>query len=127
MRDCTKCKLPKEESEFYQNKPGKKQNSWCKECTRKLINARHELKKMKLAEEAGGKCSRCGWHENLRALTFHHPDPTKKDFGISAYLGHKLDELREEAKKCDLLCMNCHTIVHLVEIDEEFTKLIKTV
>ena len=32
----------------------------------------------------GGSCEVCGYNRCIEALEFHHLDPTKKDFGISA-------------------------------------------
>lgn len=59
----------------------------------------------------GGKCIRCGYNKCLKALEFHHLDPTQKDFTISN--DHfKLREAVEESKKCILLCSNCHKEFH---------------
>jgi hypothetical protein len=41
-------------------------------------------------------------------LHFHHVDPSKKSFAVSTASGKSLDTFREEAKKCVLLCANCH-------------------
>jgi len=35
-------------------------------------------------EYKGGSCEICGYNRCMEALEFHHLDPTKKDFGISA-------------------------------------------
>jgi hypothetical protein len=46
------------------------------------------------------------------ALAFHHFDPSKKGFGLSLRgLTRGIAQLREEAKKCVLLCHNCHAEV----------------
>ena len=37
----------------------------------------------KIKQQRGGKCQRCGYNRCLKALEFHHLDPTKKDFTIS--------------------------------------------
>ena len=39
--------------------------------------------KEQLVEYKGGKCERCGYNKSMRALEFHHLDPSEKDFGIS--------------------------------------------
>ena len=44
----------------------------------------------------------------MRALTFHHIDPETKLFSIAPNIHKPLEELAEEAKKCQLLCFNCH-------------------
>lgn len=71
---------------------------------RSLATIRHWMK-----EEAGGKCVLCGYSRCLRALEFHHLDPSAKQFELG-YRGctRSLDALRAEASKCVLLCSNCH-------------------
>ena len=64
-----------------------------------------------LKKQKGGKCSRCGYDKCLKALEFHHIDPSKKDFTISN--DHfRLKDAIEESKKCILLCSNCHKEFH---------------
>ncbi len=41
-------------------------------------------------------------------LHFHHVDPTTNLFALSVATGKALSKLREEAKKCVLVCANCH-------------------
>lgn len=66
-----------------------------------------------LIQEAGGKCQKCGYNKCERALGFHHIDPKEKDFGLSAQsLSRDIDILRQEMKKCILLCANCHAEEH---------------
>lgn len=50
----------------------------------------------------------CGYDRCILNLTFHHLDPTTKSFPMSASTGRSLEAFREEAKKCVLLCANCH-------------------
>ena len=70
------------------------------------------IKKM-LVEEAGGKCQKCGYNKSIWALSFHHNDPAEKDFGLSTGgVSRDIDFLRQEAKKCTLLCANCHAEEH---------------
>lgn len=65
----------------------------------------------KIKQLRGGMCIRCGYNKCIKALEFHHLDPTKKDFTISN--DHfKLNEAIEESKKCILLCSNCHREFH---------------
>ena len=62
----------------------------------------------------GGKCKVCGYDKCLRALSFHHRDPSKKEFNMTGReMGmYKKDLLFKEADKCDLLCANCHMEEH---------------
>lgn len=55
---------------------------------------------------------RCGYDRCPRALVFHHRDPKTKSFSLSANMNRAWAKLEEEAKKCDLLCSNCHMELH---------------
>jgi hypothetical protein len=65
-----------------------------------------------LIEAAGGRCVLCGYDRHPSALHFHHLDPTQKRYTLSR-AGHTRNfaEALEEAKKCVLLCANCHAEV----------------
>jgi hypothetical protein len=68
--------------------------------------------KATLVAEAGGRCARCGYAASMRALQFHHVDPTLKRLSLNAKgVALSLDTLRAEAAKCVLLCANCHAEV----------------
>jgi hypothetical protein len=63
-------------------------------------------------QEAGGACRRCGYSNNMRALHFHHLDPSDKRLELNAKgVALSLERLRAEARKCVLLCSNCHAEV----------------
>jgi transposase len=84
----------------------------CKRCrVEATVRRRHLLKRI-LVEEAGGKCILCGYSRCARALEFHHLDPETKQFELG-YRGctRSLASLRAEARKCVLLCSNCHAEV----------------
>jgi hypothetical protein len=66
----------------------------------------------KLKHEWGGKCQFCGYDDYLPALHFHHIDPSKKSFGLSAGSGKSYAALRAEAEKCVLACACCHHKIH---------------
>ena len=76
----------------------------------------NHIKKRKkdLVSVLGGKCCICGFDAYIEALDFHHIDPTTKNFGLGASnaVTKALDKQLEEAKKCVLLCANCHRGVH---------------
>jgi hypothetical protein len=56
------------------------------------------------------KCSNCP--ENHPAcLDFHHLDPNEKEFLITKLIQSK-KKLKEELKKCIVLCANCHRKFH---------------
>ena len=65
-----------------------------------------------LVQEAGGACCICGYDRTMRALHFHHLEPSQKRHEINAKgAAIALAKLRIEAQKCVLLCSNCHAEV----------------
>ncbi len=89
----------------------------CKKCVASYHKERRNRNKKILVEEAGGKCSECGYNKSLHALHFHHIDKTNKIRGIAEFRNRSIDRMREEAKKCALLCANCHIEEHYGSID----------
>src|SRR5438067_13400120 len=65
----------------------------------------------------GGRCIDCGYARSITALSFHHRDGAEKRFEISSFRG-SWDRLLEEARKCDLVCVNCHRLRHAAEDDK---------
>jgi hypothetical protein len=81
----------------------------CTRCRADRVTARRRRLKQILIAEAGGRCSVCGYSRTPRALEFHHLDPSTKDFAVSSQgRTRSLASLRAEARKCVLLCSNCH-------------------
>lgn len=60
----------------------------------------------------GGKCNECGYSKSLKALDFHHIEPSHKDFVISSRKDSTFDAIKSELDKCILLCSNCHREEH---------------
>ena len=90
---------------------------WCHlfpEKSRELQRQRRRNFKIKLVKLRGSKCELCGYDKSLSALDFHHVDPSQKEFTISRgyYHSEAKEKILKEAKKCVLLCSNCHHEVH---------------
>ncbi len=84
----------------------------CKRCRSAAVARRRRKVKEILVREAGGSCGICGYTRNMRALHFHHLDPSRKRLEINAKgVALSLAKLRAEARKCVLLCSNCHAEV----------------
>ena len=64
----------------------------------------------------GNKCCICGYDKSISALEFHHIDPQNKKYQLSSGNCHKLQDDLEEAKKCILVCSNCHREIHHSDI-----------
>ena len=69
-------------------------------------------KRIKLVQLFGDKCSLCGYNRCSAALEFHHINPEEKDFELSMSNSKSLEKNIEEAKKCILICANCHREIH---------------
>ena len=104
------------------NPPGSLAPSELIELRRKRRNAktyrylkkhRKQLKRL-LVAACGGRCASCAYAGTPAALDFHHRDASTKDFAISEFHG-SWEQLLVEAKKCDLLCANCHRLRHAHE------------
>src|ERR1017187_1562292 len=77
---------------------------------------KREERKKRLIETFGGKCEICGYDKCIACLDFHHKDSNTKIFSFSVVgLLIKWERLIEEAKKCSLLCSNCHGELHYAE------------
>ena len=81
----------------------------CKKCRSGRVSEQRRKNKKILVEEHGGKCKICGYNRYYGSLQFHHIDPTTKSFGVSdGGISNGISRMREESKKCILLCANCH-------------------
>jgi transposase len=84
----------------------------CLECRKRAVSKWRRRAKLKLVAAAGGCCVLCGYDRHPGALHFHHLDPTQRRYTLSR-AGHtrSFAEALDEAKKCVLLCANCHAEV----------------
>jgi hypothetical protein len=139
-KDCGKIKMCDWQSSFTQT--GQPEyRARCKKChniyerklrkrpeAKKARNLSRQQKgynrKKKLINEFDGKCEVCGYSKCLSALTFHHKSSKNKNFQISGT--HLIDkpykEIKKEAKKCQLLCFNCHMEVHHLERENKWNQ-----
>jgi hypothetical protein len=115
-KKCFKCETEKPLEEFRTRKAIPKQYSgntkyaWCYDCTQQYNKNKRTQNKQACVDYKGGKCQRCGYNKCLAALEFHHRDPEIKERLISANC--RLEKMKSELDKCDLLCSNCHKEEH---------------
>ena len=83
----------------------------CTLCRVEHVTASRRRLKATLVAEAGGCCAVCGYDRHPAALHFHHVEPSEKAFAVSGGPVRSLAAAREEARKCVLLCANCHAAV----------------
>ncbi len=91
------------------------ESSWkhtdvCRACYDRV--RRMERKRKIIEELFEGECEICGYSGCQKALTFHHINPDEKEMQLSDMLRRSWDIVVKEAKKCKLLCSNCHNTLH---------------
>ncbi len=81
--------------------------------------------KQVLVNAFGGKCQICGYDKCLAALSFHHRDPSQKEFEISKFRKKDLENyvLLRELEKTILLCENCHRELHSGRLQKELEEI----
>ena len=102
-----------------------RQTKFCsRECKNRSTNTQHQSydaqqarglrRKVRLVKRMGGRCGTCGYCENLAALEFHHADPGTKAFSLDlrSLSNRSWQAIVVEARKCELLCSNCHKELH---------------
>lgn len=77
-----------------------------------IITQFRQKRKRDLITLYGGKCSLCGYNKSIKALEFHHIKPQDKKYALGTGNCHKLQDDLTEAKKCLLVCANCHREIH---------------
>lgn len=128
MKICSVCKIQKDETEFTRDKTTSSGlYTACKVCKRARDVRQHEVHRQQrnayykarqqqvtlivsnIKRSKG--CQLCSEREPV-CLEFHHLDPTKKDFSISARPNMNVETILLEIEKCVVLCSNCHKKVH---------------
>ena len=134
-RTCVTCKIEKELNQFYKCKKYKDgYNTRCRDCTNEsskksyfrtsgkrnkyLVDRRKRIKEEfeNNLIQAKIKCIKCGF-DHPAALDFHHRDPSQKlnTIGDLKWAGASKERMQKELDKCDVLCANCHRILHYNE------------
>jgi hypothetical protein len=88
----------------------------CKRCVGEAVTRRHRKVRAILLTEAGGRCAVCGYDRCATNLHFHHVDRAEKAFNVNMSSGKSLSAYRTEARKCVLVCANCHGEIEAGEI-----------
>lgn len=104
--------MPKKDTRTYADRA---------EYLKKAVADRRRRLRQKAVEYGGGECQLCGYKKCINALSFHHKDPTQKDFGLSARgLTRSWEKMKPEIDKCILVCANCHAEMHAGLIKKKF-------
>lgn len=139
MKFCTRCMTNRPLSDFHKNsrnKDGLQIN--CKPC-RKVIDKisyekneyrRKSIKDRRIRIKSDNQifmrrykrfcgCHFCNEREPI-ALDLHHTDPEEKDMNPSNAISYSREYLKQEIRKCVVLCANCHRKVHAGILEIKF-------
>ena len=116
MKVCSKCKIEKDESEFYVSNG---LDYYCKDCRKQQSATRNTPKVVKeyaevnreFVESLKTNCVKCG-EDRPWVIQFHHIDHRTKEFNVSQCGTHSRAAIWREASKCVCLCSNCHDEFH---------------
>jgi len=79
-----------------------------------------DRRKVMVREKFGENCVRCGDWLFPREMEFHHREPSSKEGNLSDLFRIASKEaILAEVAKCDILCRNCHRVVHWEEREVE--------
>lgn len=94
---------------WYQNCPERAKKYY----RNKSRSRKKDIKKWFKQHKNNLACERCK-EDHPNCLEFHHKDPLKKDFNLSAMAssGYSIERIQEELDKCIVLCGNCHRKEH---------------
>lgn len=70
-----------------------------------------QIKQIIWEVKCNSKCLYCNFNHPA-ALVFHHRNPKDKKKNIGGSKFSSIKQLKEEIEKCDILCSNCHNILH---------------
>jgi hypothetical protein len=103
---CKVCRRERNRKNYYKSK-----EKW-----NKTHNKTKEAKKQFIIEhkEKSKGCVKCG-ENRIHLLDFHHIDPNTKSFQIGQGESKGWKKLKEEIRKCIILCSNCHRDFHHTE------------
>tara|TARA_R110000744_G_scaffold297476_2_gene407273 strand:+ start:313 stop:759 length:447 start_codon:yes stop_codon:yes gene_type:complete len=91
----------------------------CRKLSNAIIkrNSKKKLEYMKRYKLFVG-CAFCGYKKHYAALEFDHINPDTKLGTISqAYRGWGMKKIKDEIRKCQVLCANCHRVKTMEEKD----------
>jgi len=106
----------KERQKEHAKKHYLKNKEKCKDRARKCSDeTRRKTRALSLRYRALRGCSKCGYNKCTRALEYHHLG--SKDGNVSRMIsqGCGVKRIKEEIRKCVVLCANCHRELHDAE------------
>jgi hypothetical protein len=116
---CPTCKIDKNISEFYSYNDDA--YSKCKDCHNKYVSERWVSRKLDAIKDFGNQCQDCKQTFNYYVYDFFYKDDNK-DFIWNQLREMNKDFIKEELKKCILLCANCSRVRNVSKIKSKVKK-----
>lgn len=126
QRKCTKCSFYKPLTHFnFKIRSKDIRHSYCRECGKELTrnhyqknkrqyldrNARAYTKRRELVRELKSRpCIDCGIKYPYYVMDFDHREGEIKEYEMNCVDRMTIRAILLEAKKCDVVCSNCHRI-----------------
>jgi len=115
MKKCVRCskRLSGRQSEYCSRKcKNDNNNKLFQSCAAQQRRGRS--RKLALINLHGNRCEMCSYDRNFSAPEFHHTEPKTKEFQLDlrSLSNRRWARILEEAKKCILVCSNCHKEIH---------------
>ena len=127
MKVCSKCGITKSDEDFSWKLMGKRRCARCKLChniyrkhhyeiNKKYYLNRNKIRRKNIRQFILGlklKCVTC-LETHPACLSFHHKNPKNKYINLAhaTTRGWSKKRIIGEAKKCVILCCNCHMKLH---------------
>lgn len=86
--------------------------SMCNKCFNNKSVSKARINRQKILDHFGNKCSHCGYEKYLCSLQVHHLDRKGKDPSYRSVRSWSWNRIKNEIKKCVMLCANCHIALH---------------
>lgn len=122
-KTCIDCKKDKLITEYYKSSTHSfGVMCYCKQCFNQRCIKRWVQRKINAINYKGSFCVRCKLHlqdTHYSVFEFHHKDPNQKDYDWNKLRLKSLTTIKKELDKCDLLCANCHRIVHSLDFPDQ--------
>jgi hypothetical protein len=123
FKTCPSCKKEKTVDEFGRRDGRNGIQSYCIPCVYESQMKRWVQRKLDAITYLGGQCKLCGGKFHFASYDFHHRDQTEKEFEWYKLRLKKWELVTKELDKCELLCRNCHSVVHSVWTTDDLGNL----
>lgn len=131
VKKCGRCKKEKSKLDFHSN-PSKKDGlqSMCKDCRKEYHKEHYNKNKEKYKNNNKIRrsflrnfvnrhkgfcgCNICG-ENRFYVLDYHHKDDKEKEISSMINDTASIDKIKNEIRKCDVVCANCHRELHFLQ------------